>query len=308
MSDSEKTVDKTVRVEVPATTANLGPGFDCMGAALALYNTFEARFAPEPEVTVHGEYAEGLPSNPDNLVYRTAASVLERFGVRRPLAIRSECNIPPARGLGSSASCVVGGILAANELLGRPLNIAEILGLAARMEGHPDNVAPAILGGLTFAAMDGERVLHKRLELPSGTVFAVAIPDFQLSTRMARKVLPAKVPVKDATFNLARAAMMAVSLVQGDLPMLNILCQDRLHQPYRAKLIPGLTEMLSGAARHGALACYLSGAGPSVACLAKEEAADAVGNFMVSVFESHGIRAQHRTLKPCSSGATVVVM
>ncbi|MGE5579778.1 MAG: homoserine kinase [Bacillota bacterium] len=304
MSDSEK----TVRVEVPATTANLGPGFDCMGAALSLFNTFEVRFAREPEVVIHGEYAEGLPSNTDNLVYHTTASVLERLGVRKPLAIRSECNIPPARGLGSSASCVVGGILAANELLGRPLNINDLLGLAAQMEGHPDNVVPAILGGLTFAAMDGEAVLCKRLDLPPGIVFAVAIPDFHLSTKAAREALPSKVPVKDATFNLARAAMMAVCFAQGDLPMLNILCQDRLHQPYRARLIPGLMEMLNGARHHGALACYLSGAGPSVACLVKEEAAAAVGDFMVSVFESHGIRAQRRMLKPYAGGASVLVI
>lgn len=304
MSESEK----TVRVEVPATTANLGPGFDCMGAAVSLFNTFEVHFAQEPEVVVLGEYAEGLPSTPENLVYRIAASVLERFGVRRPLAVRSECNIPPARGLGSSASCVVGGILAANELLGKPLDSDRLLRLAASMEGHPDNIVPAILGGLTFAAMEGDTVLHKRMDLPPGVVFAVAIPGFQLSTKAAREVLPSEVPVKDATFNLSRAAMMAVCFAQGDLSMLNVLCKDRLHQPYRAKLIPGFAEILNGAYDHGALACYLSGAGPSVACLVKDDAARAVGEYMVSVFERHGIGASWRALEPCSSGARILVI
>lgn len=297
---------RLVRVEVPATTANMGPGFDCMGAALSLSNSVEARFAREPEIVLEGEYARGIRRDSDNLVYRAAASVLERCGVRDPLRIRIDCRVPPARGLGSSAASIVGGMFAANALLDAPLSLDDLLKMASLMEGHPDNVVPAVLGGLTLAAMDGDVLLYKRMDLPPGLVVVVAIPDFQLSTAAARCVVPSTVPMRDATFNLARAAMMAVCLSEGDLSMLSSLCRDRLHQPYRSKLVPGLEQMVDGVAAYGALACYLSGAGPSVACLTAEDRADEVGGFLVDVFARHGIGSERRTLYPCADGVKVL--
>lgn len=255
-----------VQIRVPATSANLGPGFDALGLALDLYNELTVEEADGLDFSVQ----EGPPAPADeqNLVYKSARYLYDLCG--RPmhgLRLRQVNRIPMARGLGSSSACIIGGLVGANELLGRPLPDDELLKLACALEGHPDNVAPALLGGLVAAVMEGGQVYYHKQPLRSDLMFAAFIPDFELRTSAARAVLPREVPRQDAVYNLSRAALLALSLSGGDYQNLRAAVGDRLHQPYRMGLIAGAPEVFGLAQRLGAYAVYLSGAGPTLMAL-----------------------------------------
>lgn len=255
-----------VKVRVPATSANLGPGFDALGIALELYNYVEMREGP-PGVMVetYGEGAGELPAGEDNLVYRAAAEVFRMAGLRLPgLHLRLENHIPLCRGLGSSAAAIVGGMLAANRMAGNPLTPQEILSLAADMEGHPDNVTAALSGGITISCLHQERVVYARIPPPRNLQAVIAVPFFPLSTRLAREILPSEVPMGDAIFNIQRTSLLVAALCTGNLELLEVAMTDRIHQPYRQGLVPGLLEAIDSARAAGALGVTLSGAGPSV--------------------------------------------
>lgn len=260
-----------VRIRIPASTANLGSGFDCLGAALSLYNYVTAEEWDGCEIlSLDGS---AVPPGDDNLVYKSAKRVFELCG--KPffgLRIGEENNIPMARGLGSSSACIVGGLCAGNELLGRPLSRDELLGAAAELEGHPDNVSPALLGGFTVSVMDGKAVRYVRHELPENLVFAAFVPDFELRTADARSALPKEVPMADAVFDLSRAALMTASICDGKYENLRAAADDRLHQPYRLPLIPGAEELIAGAYENGALAAFISGAGSTVMAIYQNSA------------------------------------
>ncbi len=250
---------------VPATTANLGPGFDCLGLALSLTNqvTFNVTDAGL-SIEVHGEGVESIPTDNTNQVFKAADRLFEQVG-RRPAGMQIIQNnqIPVGSGLGSSAAAVLAGILAANTLLGFPLTDMEILRLATEIEGHPDNVTPAFYGGLTLSMFEDEELIVEQIPVPDMTV-VVVLPAFNLPTIEARAALPAQVTLSDAVFNASRVGLLVRALEAGDYGRLRIAMQDKLHQPYRMELIPGIQTAFKWALEAGAAGVALSGAGPSL--------------------------------------------
>ena len=252
-------------VSVPATSANLGPGFDALGLALSLRNDFHVEMADEDEL-VGCEPAHG---GADNLFLISARRAAALVGLPLPhLRVRFACEIPVARGLGSSATLIVGGILAARRILGpaasSKLDEEAILDLAAAIEGHPDNTTPALLGGFSVAVLDSGRTIAIRRPLGQGIAFSALVPPFSLETAVARAALPATVPFPDAAANAGRAALVTAAFLAGDWHKLGAAMRDRLHEPWRAPLIPGYETMTGAAREAGALAVWLSGAGPTI--------------------------------------------
>ena len=252
-----------IRIKVPATSANLGPGFDSLGLALKLYNyVWMDEYDGVNISTLDGTK---VPVGADNLIYRTAKRLYEVCG--RPfsgLEIHQINNIPMTRGLGSSSACIVAGLLGANALLGTPLSNDDILNLAAVFEGHPDNSTPAILGGLVTAVLDEGRVYCAKVPVSGRLRFAAFIPNFELKTEVARAALPKEISHKDASFNVSRAALMTSSLFSGRLDNLRVAVQDKLHQPYRLSFIPGAEDIFDLCERLGACGSFISGAGPTL--------------------------------------------
>ncbi|NLY52692.1 MAG: homoserine kinase [Firmicutes bacterium] len=299
---------KGVRVLVPATTANLGAGFDCLGMALNLYNVFDFELGSEG-FTAAGEGEESLRASSGRLIYRAWQAAYEyRNQAVPPVKINLKSNIPIGRGLGSSATAIIAGLFAANYLGELALDDQELLLLATEIEGHPDNVAPALLGGLVVTANgdgDGQRpALHYVVLEPPGELQAVlAVPAFELSTAKARSVLPKNVSRQDAVFNVGRAALLVAAWSSRRWDLLGKAMEDRLHQPMRAALVPGLTQVLEAAEGAGALGAALSGAGPSVIALTLEEQAAAVSEAMERAFSAHGIDCKIIRTTPARQGA-----
>ncbi len=257
-----------VTVRVPATTANLGPGFDCLGAALDLYARFKFEETGEGLVITgcDAQYAGA-----DNLVYRAFLMALERFGERpRGLRLAVASEIPPARGLGSSAACIVGGIMGAASLRHLSLSPDMVFDLAADMEGHPDNAAAAVFGGLRVSMMDGRRPLSLPAPVHPDLRLLALVPDFCLKTDAARGALPEMVFRKDAVYNLSHTAFLLKALETGDVEALRAACRDRLHQQYRFPLIRGGEALAEKIEALGAPACFISGSGPSLMCLYRD--------------------------------------
>lgn len=296
-----------VRVIVPATTANLGPGFDTLGMALEIHNVIEMSEAPSGlEVETSGQGGEILARPENNLVYRATQTLFDRVGIRpKGLRIRQEINIPLARGLGSSAAAIVGGLVAANALTGGLLGQQEILRLAVEMEGHPDNVTPALIGGFTVACMHEGEPLFVKIDPPPGLEAVVAIPHIPLPTKEARKVLPREVNLGDAVFNLSRASLLVAALSVGRTDLLAAATQDRWHQPYREPLVPGLRAVFQAALEAGARGVALSGSGPSVIALV-ERGAEQIGRAMEGAFQWHGCEATCVATRIAREGARVI--
>lgn len=255
-----------IKIQVPATSANLGPGFDSLGLALKLYNYV---WMDEYDgISIETTDSSVVPLDGDNLIYKTAKKLYELCG--KPfsgLKIRQGNNIPMTRGLGSSSACIVAGLLGANALLGSPLSKDDLLNLAAVFEGHPDNSTPAILGGLVTAVLEEGRVYCAKVPISGRLKFAAFIPDFELKTEVARAALPHDVSHKDASFNVSRAALMTASLFSGRLENLHVAVQDKLHQPYRLSFIPGAPEIFALCDSLGAYGSFISGAGPTLMAL-----------------------------------------
>ena len=292
-----------ITIRVPATTANLGPGFDCIGLALNLWN--EVQFEADDQITfrVTGEGASQLDNQPNNLLVEAFLRVYELCGQdSKGATIRSHNQIPPSSGMGSSAAALVAGIFGANELLGRPLNQADMLKLATELEGHPDNVAPALLGGLVVSVMNEGEILSRRYETPSLTAVIVK-PDVDWPTRVARAVLPPSVPRADAIFNIGRTALVVDALRSGDLDLLRKAMDDRLHQPYRLERIPGGKAAFEAARRFGAAA--LSGAGPSILCFVESGQERQALTAIQTAFEAAGVLARGLVTRPSTQGCAV---
>ena len=255
-----------IKITVPATSANLGPGFDSLGLALKLYNTV---WMEECEgIRISTTDGTSVPQDEDNLIYKTSKMLYDLCG--KPftgLSIRQTNNIPMTRGLGSSSACIVAGLLGANELMGSPLSKDDLLNLAAVLEGHPDNSTPALLGGLVTAVLEEGRVYCAKVPISGRLKFAAFIPDFELKTEVARAALPKEVSHRDAAFNLSRAALLTASLFSGRLDNLRIGVQDRLHQPYRLGFIPGAEDIFALSQRLGAYGSFISGAGSTLMSL-----------------------------------------
>lgn len=293
-----------IKVSVPASSANLGAGFDALGVALTLYNHIWMEEADGCIIESADEL--DIPTDETNLVYQAAKTLYDYCGKPfRGLYIKQESNIPMTRGLGSSSACLIGGLLGANTLIGSPLSRAELCNLATKMEGHPDNVAPALLGGLVTSVVEQDQVYTTSLPVSPEIAFAVFIPDFALSTEKARAVLPETVSREDAIYNLSRAALMTASLCTGKLGNLRVAVQDRLHQPYRKHFIPELDTIFDIAYGAGAYAAAISGAGPSILAIIDRDDRSFIDKAE-KLLAQHGITNWHMARFHCDPvGATV---
>jgi homoserine kinase len=297
-----------VRIIIPATSANCGPGFDTLGIACSLYNELELEVnGPKDsiDIQVYGEGVETLPVNSRNLALRAVRMVLDKAefdprGIR--LVLRN--NIPLSRGLGSSSAAIVGGLVAANAIIGNRFRQDEILDMATKLEGHPDNVAPALFGGFTISVMQDEQVTCLRLPLPPELIMVACIPDFRLSTHKARQAIPSSVTHKDAVYNVSRAALLVGALASGQLEYLGEALEDKLHQPYRATLIPGMVDVFTAGRDAGALGVAMSGAGPSLMAYTVKNA-EAVGEAMVKAFARQQITSRCVCLNVDYTGARI---
>ncbi len=293
-----------VTIKVPATTSNLGPGFDCLGIALDIWNTVHVEVGGSA-VEVHGEGRGELPEGPSNLVYRCfSLPFLEKAKSVPDVGIRCENEIPLARGLGSSSAAVVGGLLAGNEIGGRPLSDEELLRLAVKTEGHPDNATPALLGGMQVAVQDGDRVVASAVPIPQDLRAVVLIPEVPIPTAQARAALPSSVTMEDAVFNLSRVALLVSALSSGDLSQLAVATQDRLHQPARQSIFPAMKAIFRAAMDAGALGVFLSGAGSSVLALTRGREMS-IGYEMAEAASKSGVGGTFKVTRPTERGAYV---
>ena len=294
-----------VSVRVPATAANLGPGFDAIGIAVDLWN--ELTVEPGPfKVVIEGDGAEEIPRDEHNLVVAGARAAYEARGAEFP-EMRFHCvnGIPFARGLGSSSAAIVSGIVAGFALQGDGADPTEALELAAEIEGHPDNVAPAILGGCQIGVKSGEKWITSRVALPDDLYTVILIPDYVGETAHARSVLRDEVQRADAVFNIGRSALLVNALSTGQLDLLRYATEDRLHQPARADIYKGLNTIIRAALTGGAHGAFLSGAGPAVMAFTTGRE-NTVAYEMTEAARLHGIEATTRVVRPTERGAHVV--
>ncbi|WP_030006755.1 homoserine kinase [Picosynechococcus sp. NKBG042902] len=303
----------SIHVQVPATTANIGAGFDCLGAALSLHNQFQFRLAGEREPFFSLELVgadvetQKLEATADNLLYRAFAKVFASLGQPVPhVNIAIDLKVPLSRGLGSSATAIVGGLVGANALAGSPLSQQEIMNLAIEMEGHPDNVVPALLGGCQLSVKHQQDwvicpwVWHKNV------VPVVAIPDFELSTEEARAVLPQQYARAQAIFNASRLGLLPHGLAQNNPEYLTAALDDQIHQPYRKNLIKGYDPVQQAAIAAGAYGMVISGAGPTLLALASPENAPKVATAMQTAWEAIGVKAIAHVLDIDQRGTVIL--
>ena len=302
-------IGQKVVVDVPATTANLGPGFDCLGAALDLNNRFAMRRieggGERFELIIEGTEGSHLRGGPENLVYRAAQRVWKAAGLE-PVALEARVRlaVPPARGLGSSATAIVAGLMGANALVGEPLSKEKLLELAIDIEGHPDNVVPSLLGGLCMTAKAAsKRWRVVRCEWTPSVKAVVAIPSIRLSTSEARRAMPKAIPVGDAVINLGALTLLLQGLRTGNGDLISDGMHDRLHEPYRWRLIKGGDQVKQAAMDAGAWGCAISGAGPSVLALCEEDKGPAVSRAMVKAWEAAGVASRAPVLNLQTSGS-----
>ncbi|MBL8062063.1 MAG: homoserine kinase [Anaerolineales bacterium] len=289
-----------MKIRVPATSANLGPGFDCMGLALDVWN--ELSFEPAVKLSYHvtGEGADKFNKGAKNLLTKAYSNLYEICGkALMGASIRARNEILVSSGLGSSAAAIVAGLFGANEMLGKPLTENDLLKIATEMEGHPDNVAPALLGGLVVSVMNKDEIITRRYEIPPLTLVIVK-PDVEWLTKTARAVLPKSVSRADAVHNIGRAALVVDALCKGDLDLLQLVMEDRIHQTYRLRHISGGMAAYKCAKKHGAAA--LSGAGPSIIVFTQPSQAQYAMADIQSVFGERGIKTKGIITCPNNKG------
>jgi homoserine kinase len=294
-----------ILARVPATSANLGAGFDCLGLAIDLYNDVVLVPGGPFRIEIVGEGADSLPRDRANLVARTVVRFFEEIGCTAPqFSLRLTNRIPMTGGLGSSSTAIVGGLLTANRLAGEPLGRDELLRLAYSIEGHPDNVAPAMLGGLVLSVVDDGVLSTVRLPIPRDLRGVLFLPGFSISTREARRRLPARVSFQDAVFNVGRSALFVAAMTTGRLELLRTATQDRLHQPYRQVLFPSMPRLFEAALRAGALGVWLSGAGSALMALVQGDAGAVMSAFNQAA-QANGVAGRAIEVNLVDEGATV---
>ncbi|MFD2670468.1 homoserine kinase [Marinicrinis sediminis] len=298
-----------VLVRVPASTANMGPGFDSLGLALPQYLWVRMSISEHTAIRLHGDHLNGIPTTKSNLIYKMAQQVFDKVGFQQPeLDLDVYSDIPLTRGMGSSAAAIIAGLVAANELSGATLSDDELFQMAAMKEGHPDNVGAALYGGMVVTSMDEDRASVVRLSPPSDLACLLVVPDFQLSTEKARTVLPAQFSREDAVYNVSHASLLVAAMATGELELIATGMQDRLHQPYRSSLVPGMEEILSSATSYGALGVALSGAGPTLIAFLRADSSrrEELERFMLGRLHQEGIAAEAYLLRPDGQGVYVV--
>ena len=277
-----------VRVRVPATSANLGPAFDSLGIALTCYNEYEFSIEDKNDIVFEGVEKEF--QNKNNIIFMAMKKVFDKYNFSFDgLKIKIiKQDIPISRGLGSSSSCIVAGLIGAFALMGKDVNKEEVLDLAVEIEGHPDNVCPAIFGGLISAIMlDDKRIIYNSVNVKEGIKFIALIPKFKLSTEKARAILPSEVTFNDCIYNISRVALLISVFANGNYELLEEANKDKIHQPFRSKLIKDFDIVYNKAIELGGLSCFLSGAGPTLMTIIKEEDNKFIDKFKKIMNESN---------------------
>ncbi|NLP46377.1 MAG: homoserine kinase [Epulopiscium sp.] len=260
-------------VKVPATTANMGPGFDCIGMALDLYNYITVETIPQGlEIIIKNPQDMQIPTDETNLIYKTIQHFYQLLGKKVPgLRLIQEDHIPCTRGLGSSAACIAAGLLIANYLLNTNYSKEQLAKMGAMIEGHPDNIVPAFLGGMVTAVLEKEELHYVKIPLPKQLSFALMVPDFPLATQEARQVIPKQISLQDGIYNASRTALLIASMMTGNTEHLRVAMKDRFHQPYRIPLVPEMEDIFKKALSIGAKGVFLSGAGPTLIAAIEED-------------------------------------
>lgn len=298
-----------ITVKVPATSANMGCGFDCMGVALQFYNTVKAEETDGGlEIEINDETGRFLPKDERSLVYRAMHRVFEEAGyTQRGLHIIQDNKIPVTRGLGSSGASIVAGVIAADKICSAKMSKEDITVIASRLEGHPDNVAAAVFGGMTISVEDGDRIYCRKIPVNANHLqFAVFIPNFTLRTRTARSLLPDTVPLADASFNAGRTALLTSAMISEDYGLLKVALEDRLHQPYRRGLIKGLDKIFRKSEEFGGYGSYISGAGPVIVTPLDAGLAKDFRHKMSGYLKKNLSDWELTVLKPDNLGARVI--
>ena len=302
---------KQIRVLAPATTANLGPGYDCLGLALNLWNrldVLDTHQSPQagPMVEVEGQGAGELATGADNLVYQAMEFLFgEADREMPPVRLHCQNEIPLERGLGSSAAAIAGGLVAANALCDNPFSRNDLLEMAATIEGHPDNVAAAVMGGLQLVLTEGDQIFTAPVKVPPELNAVLFIPEFRIATSDARAVLPEQVSVADAVYNMGRAALLLTGMATNHLEYLRVATQDRLHQPYRQSLFPAMKLLFQAALDAGALGVFLSGSGSTVLALTQGREMT-IAYEMAEAAKQAGVAGTVQVTQPTDRGAHVV--
>ncbi|MCL2144496.1 MAG: homoserine kinase [Endomicrobia bacterium] len=285
-----------IKIRVPATTANLGPGFDVFGAALSLYNEFEAEYVPNAKKTkfwLKGEGKKTLPKGEKNVLWKAMSETFQLLGCGKynlkNLNITIKTGIPLSGGLGSSASAIIGGIALANALCGGKLTKAQIARLGMKIEGHPDNIAPAVYGGLCICYKN-EDGANEVMGLPVPKMKVVmCVPSFELRTKRSRQALPKNIDLQTAVFNTSRVALLTAAFCTGNYKLLRQGMEDKFHQPYRGKMIPAMDNIIKAAVDNGAYGAFLSGSGPSIAAFCDRRVCEKVEKAMVKVWKKESV-------------------
>ena len=292
-------------IKVPATSANMGPGFDCVGVALELYNEL---WVEETDGGIDISSADGrdIPKGEKNLIYTTIKGFYDREGLKLPgVKIVQKDSIPMTRGLGSSAACIVGGLLAANAMSGRNYTVDRLALMAAELEGHPDNSNHALMGSMVISAMHDGEMSRIKINVPENLTFGVLIPNFALSTAESRAVLPKEYTRAQAVFNSSRTGLLIAAMMTGNLEALRVAVDDEIHQPYRKKLIRNYDDIFEKARENGSLAEYLSGAGPTLMTLITDEKAEKYEKEMTAFLKTLPDKWELKLLKPDTRGAVI---
>ncbi len=302
-----------ISVQTPATIANLGCGFDCFGLALPVYNTITIEETIMPgsgiEINILDTDSTNVPTDKNNIAYK-AIELLYNFVGQTPgeLKITIKTGIPVAKGMGSSASVIVGGLIAANELLGRPADETVLLSIANEIEGHPDNTTPAFVGGMTISIVDDAgAVKYRKLPWPKDWKIMVCVPDFELATDISRSVLPECFPKKDVVYNLRRASLFVDAVYNKDEELMKLAMTDRIHQPYRMKLVPGMDAIMDNLKhKENVLGCVLAGAGPSVAVITSDSDTDEIKEIVKQSWNNINVNSVIHTYTVENYGAKII--
>ncbi len=293
---------------IPASTTNLGPGFDVLGLALQLYSTVTLEITgSKTEVIVSGVDVDKIPSSNEHIAFQAVETIYQKSGKSQPKGLKLTIanGIPAIRGLGGSGTAILGGLLTANLLCENPFSRSDLLNFASTLEGHPDNVAASLYGGLVISVQDDKHIHTIQLKCDPALYVVLAIPEFTLSTQKARNILPKTVDFSDAIYNISRSSLLVASIATGKLEMLSTAMNDKLHQPYRSTLIPGFDDVVEAALSAGALSIALSGAGPTIAAYCLDNMQE-VGKSMQNVFKQHGIPSDILVIGTDVEGAKLI--
>lgn len=301
-----------IKVKSPASSANLGPCFDCAGIALPLYNIVKTKKTNDGKIVViideKGDVRR-FEVDEKNIIFQSFKKFHEKTNTQMiGYEVNVETEIPIARGLGSSASVIAGALIGANELNGKPLSEHDLINIAASIEGHPDNTTPALTGGFVVASIEDDgTVLYEKIKWCDDWKISVCIPDYKLLTELARSVLPKEINFKDAVYNIQKSAQLITAITNGKEDIMRSALKDRIHQPYREKLIPGMVDIIEKLREEqNVLGCVLSGAGPTLAVITKGDNIDNVKQIVHKIWYDLDIKYQIMTFDPTNQGATVI--